>query len=141
MVSGVQSLAGSSISHFGYDKEDGMAREVWVIDPKDNVGTVISHAVKRGVTVKVEGHGRNFEVTAQSDIPYGHKVALVPIRKGETVWKYGLSIGRATADLRPGEHVHIHNIESQRGRGDLHAAKKIPLTSLLPSRGEGQGEG
>jgi len=31
-----------------------MAREVWVIDTKDNVGPVISHAVERGMTVKEE---------------------------------------------------------------------------------------
>ncbi len=101
-----------------------MGRDVWVIDPKDNVGTVISHEVKRGSAFKVEAGGRVVELTAQGDIPYGHKAALVPIKKGETIWKYGLSVGRATVDIRPGEHVHTHNIESERGRGDLHAAKQ-----------------
>ncbi len=101
-----------------------MAREVWIVDPKDNVGTVISHDVRRGTAVKVEVGVRTLELTAARDIPYGHKIALVPIRKGETIWKYGLSIGRATGDIHPGEHVHIHNIESERGRGDLYAAQR-----------------
>jgi altronate dehydratase small subunit len=48
-------------------------------------------------------------------IPFGHKVAIVAIRQGETVVKYGASIGRATADIAPGEHVHVHNLRSVRG--------------------------
>lgn len=30
-----------------------MTREAWVIDVKHNLGTVISHAVKRGLTLSV----------------------------------------------------------------------------------------
>ncbi len=60
-------------------------------------------------------------VTANADVPYGHKVAIRAIPKGEAVMKYGLSIGSAMEDIQPGDHVHIHNVESNRGRGDLAA--------------------
>jgi len=63
------------------------------------------------------------EIKAAADIPYGHKIAIKPIAKGETVFKYGLSIGKATENIKVGDHVHVHNIEPCRGRGDL-AAKK-----------------
>ena len=44
------------------------------------------------------------------DTPMGHKIALVPLRKGEPVIKFGAVIGHATADIAPGEHVHLHNL-------------------------------
>ncbi len=43
-------------------------------------------------------------------IPAGHKVALVPLGRGEPVRKYGQIIGVATRDIAPGEHVHTHNL-------------------------------
>ena len=55
------------------------------------------------------------EVVTREAIPFGHKVAIVPILQGETVIKYGASIGRATADIAPGQHVHVHNLHSVRG--------------------------
>jgi altronate dehydratase small subunit len=59
------------------------------------------------------------KIEVRSAIPFGHKVALAPIRTGEPVVKYGEVIGLASADIQPGDHVHVHNVESQRGRGDL----------------------
>ena len=41
------------------------------------------------------------------------------IRAGDSILKYGETIGRATEDIPAGRHAHIHNIESLRGRGDL----------------------
>lgn len=60
-------------------------------------------------------------LTVRSAIPFGHKLALLPIGRGQAVIKYGEVIGLATQDIAPGEHVHVHNVESQRGRGDLAA--------------------
>jgi altronate dehydratase small subunit len=60
-------------------------------------------------------------VEAQSTIPFGHKIALQRISRGQPVIKYGEVIGLATDAIAPGEHVHVHNVESQRGRGDLAA--------------------
>ncbi len=45
-------------------------------------------------------------------IPMGHKVALRHIKAGETVYKYGCSIGIATQNIAPGDHVHSHNLHS-----------------------------
>ncbi len=44
------------------------------------------------------------------DIPRGHKIALRPISKGESVVKYGMPIGHATREIAQGEHVHCHNM-------------------------------
>ena len=42
----------------------------------------------------------------------GHKYALVNIKKGENVIKYGSPIGHATVDISVGEHVHTHNVKT-----------------------------
>ncbi len=92
----------------------------WVVDgEKDNVATILENGVSRNSVVPVDLGNNEIEVTLKDDIPYGHKVAIKPIKEGETVFKYGLSIGRAIKDVEVGEHVHLHNIEPLRGRGDL----------------------
>ena len=96
-----------------------MAREVHIINSKDNTGTVISRSMVKGRRVELEIDGVHQTIEIQKDIPYGHKIAVRSIKKGETIWKYGLSIGTALQDIQAGDHVHIHNIESNRGRGDL----------------------
>ena len=53
------------------------------------------------------------------DVPYGHKIAVRDIKKGELIIKYGEEIGAATRDIARGEYVHVHNLEALRGRGDL----------------------
>lgn len=100
-------------------------RVAYVVDEaKDNVATILSNDIKKGMTIPVVFDGQEQQITVSADIPHGHKVAIRPIKKGETIWKYGLSIGVAMVDIAVGEHVHIHNIEPVRGRGDLHADKK-----------------
>lgn len=97
----------------------------YVVDEaKDNVATILSNDIKKGMTIPVQFDGKEQNITVLADIPHGHKVAIRPIKKGETIWKYGLSIGVAMVDITVGEHVHVHNIEPVRGRGDLHSDKK-----------------
>jgi hypothetical protein len=74
------------------------------LHPDDNV-LVALRAVPRGT--QVDG------VMVQSDISLAHKVAASPIHKGDAVLKYGMVIGRATADIPAGAHVHVHNVASQ----------------------------
>ena len=89
---------------------------VIVLSERDNVATALSE-LRKGDEVKV----RNGEegIVIRQDIPFGHKFAIIDIRKGENVLKYGEVIGRATEAIGSGDHVHVHNIESLRGRGDL----------------------
>ena len=43
-------------------------------------------------------------------IPFGHKVSLKDIEKGNFIFKYGQIIGTASRDIKIGEHVHSHNL-------------------------------
>ena len=53
-------------------------------------------------------------VVARSDIPIGHKVALCDMAVGDTVWKYGIDMGKVVAPIKAGEHAHVHNIKTKR---------------------------
>ncbi|MEW7009106.1 UxaA family hydrolase [Lentilitoribacter sp. EG35] len=44
-------------------------------------------------------------------IPPGHKVALRPHTKGESILRYGQIIGFASAPIAAGQHVHLNNLK------------------------------
>lgn len=90
------------------------------VDDKDNVATVFANGISNGTEVEIrDKKGDISPVIVIGDIPYGHKIAVRDIRKGEAIMKYGESIGGASADIKRGEYVHVHNMEARRGRGDL----------------------
>jgi (2R)-sulfolactate sulfo-lyase subunit alpha len=53
-------------------------------------------------------------VEALQDIPIGHKVALKDMLPGDTVWKYGIDMGKVVAPIQAGQHAHVHNIKTKR---------------------------
>ena len=85
---------------------------------EDNVATVFGDVAEGAVVTVMDKKGAEAEYTANSAIPYGHKIALVPIAVKEQVTKYGEEIGIASEEIKAGDYVHVHNIESIRGRGD-----------------------
>lgn len=89
-----------------------------LIDPRDNVATVLGEAMPGEPVDVAAGEKRATALRAAQSIPFGHKIALRAMHKGDTVLKYGASIGTASRAIRPGDHVHNHNMESNRGRGD-----------------------
>ena len=86
----------------------------------DNVATIFANDVKDGTVVDVrDKKGQSEAITVIGDVPYGHKIAVRTIAKGELIIKYGEEIGAATCGIKKGEYVHVHNLEALRGRGDL----------------------
>ncbi|OUO45232.1 hypothetical protein B5F79_10235 [Olsenella sp. An285] len=86
----------------------------------DNVATVFADGTTAGTVVCVRDRAGNESlVTALGDIPYGHKIAIADIAAGQTIVKYGESIGVASREIAVGDYVHVHNLDSMRGRGDL----------------------
>ena len=85
----------------------------------DNVATIFANGIADGTEVEVRDKKGNAEtVKVIGDVPYGHKIAVKDIKKGELIMKYGEEIGIATKDIVKGEYVHVHNLDSMRGRGD-----------------------
>jgi (2R)-sulfolactate sulfo-lyase subunit alpha len=87
-----------------------------VHDEQDSVGVVVVEGAKAGQTLTgwVMEQDSELEIRARQDIPIGHKVAITALRKGDTVIKYGVDIGRVVADIEAGEHAHVHNIKTKR---------------------------
>ena len=89
------------------------------VNDLDNVATIFANNITDGTEVEVrDKKGNTITATVLADIPYGHKVAVKDIKKGELIIKYGEEIGIATADIVVGDYVHVHNLDSMRGRGD-----------------------
>jgi len=90
------------------------------VHDKDNVATIFANGIVSGMTVEIrDKEGSREMIRVIGDVPFGHKIAVRDIQKGERIIKYGEEIGAATVDIARGEYVHIHNLEALRGRGDL----------------------
>ena len=87
-----------------------------VHDEGDSVGVVGVEGVKAGaeITGWIMDQDRDIKFSAASDIPIGHKLAIKPLKEGDTVIKYGVDIGKVVADIGLGEHAHVHNIKTKR---------------------------
>jgi hypothetical protein len=80
-----------------------MKRIGLTVHPDDNVTTLLDFEVDTTQT-------RDGQTVARG-IPFGHKFARRRIARGESIVKYGVVIGVATADIDTGEHVHVHNCQ------------------------------
>jgi len=89
--------------------------KIFIHSRADNVAVALAD-LKPGEAVEFKVDGESREVRVRDEIPYGHKIALRDISKGEKVIKYGEVIGEATEDIPAGSHVHIHNIRSLKYR-------------------------
>ncbi|HVW87641.1 MAG TPA: altronate dehydratase family protein [Bryobacteraceae bacterium] len=75
------------------------------LHPSDNVA-IARVPVAPGQTLRVEGN----EFQVKSNVPAGHKIALMRINPGEYIYRYGQRIGRASRPIEAGEHIHTHNV-------------------------------
>ena len=89
-----------------------------LIHPNDNVGNAITDIAK-GMDVGYSAPEGRVIIKAVSDIPFGFKMAVTKISKGDPVIKYGEVIGEASKTIEAGELAHIHNVDGKRSRGDL----------------------
>jgi (2R)-sulfolactate sulfo-lyase subunit alpha len=87
-----------------------------VHDENYSVGVVVVEGVKAGQRLEgwIMDQDKSIEVTARSDIPIGHKLAIRPLENGTTVIKYGVDIGRTIAPIAIGEHTHVQNLRTKR---------------------------
>ena len=88
-----------------------------VLNQNDNVG--VSQFIIPEKT-KIEGH----DLSTIDPIPFGLKVCLKSINKGDPIIKYDQIIGFALDNIRPGEHVHSHNLEFREFKRDFKVTNK-----------------
>jgi altronate dehydratase len=92
-----------------------MIKKAIQIDEKDNVATTTSE-VEAGEQLEVISPDGNVILKPKviESIPFGHKLAIKPIKKGENIVKYGEIIGVATQPVKAGAWVNTHNLGSAR---------------------------
>ena len=85
-------------------------------DAKDTVAVAVVEGIASGTTLNawIMDEDKTINVKATQDIPIGHKVALRDMAVGDTVFKYGIDIGKVVAPIKAGEHAHVHNIKTKR---------------------------
>jgi altronate dehydratase len=101
-----------------------MGNKAIQIDERDNVATVTGDVDAGKQLEVISPNGKVILKPKVSEtIPFGHKLAIRPIKKGEAILKYGEIIGVALRPIPAGTWVHTHNVGSAR----------------LPSRGREEG--
>lgn len=94
------------------------------INPADNVAVALV-PLAEGTAVDIDGK----EIILSTDVPAGHKFAVIPIAEGENVVKYGFPIGHALHDIAVGtflDHNDIKtNLAGQLDYSDVHR-KEVP---------------
>lgn len=85
-------------------------QDIIKIHQKDNVAVALK-PIAKGTLLHVAGT----EVTVTEEIPRGHKFAIMPIKAGEAVIKYGFCIGNAKEDIKVGTWIHTHNVKTALG--------------------------
>lgn len=92
-----------------------IVKRALMMNSKDNVATALENLEVGARTMVIFPSQEVFkEVTTKQAIPFGHKLAVRLINKGDKVIKYGEVIGNASQDIGLGEYVHIHNVKSNR---------------------------
>ncbi|MGG5359500.1 MULTISPECIES: UxaA family hydrolase [unclassified Enterococcus] len=82
-------------------------QKVMKLNPRDSVVVALA-PIAKGETLSFESE----EIQVTENIPQGHKIALVPLKKDDDVIKYGYPIGHVTADVLPGDWLHTHNVKT-----------------------------
>ena len=101
----------------------------------DNVAIVVTDGgLKAGDKVCVKSTSQI--VTLMGNVPQGHKVAMQPIAKGDSVVRYKVSIGTAKVDIPAGSWVHERLLDMPAARDfqNLPMAS-APQPSLEPLTG------
>ncbi len=106
------------------------------INDNDNV-VVALNAIPQGETITVEVSGADIRITAQEEIPAGHKMAVCPIPAGGEVIKYGYRIGNAKEDIPAGAWIHTHNVGT--ALGDLLEYSYDPVAAVAEAQNAAEG--
>ena len=85
-------------------------------DEKDNVAVVVIEKTTKNQECFgwIMENDKTIKIKSNSEIPLGHKVALVDFKEGDTILKYGHDIGKVVKSIQKGGHVHVHNVKTKK---------------------------
>ena len=82
-----------------------MKKNVLKINPKDNVWVALQNIAK-GTLVSIDAQ----EVTTQEDIAAKHKIYPTDFKKGDSIFMYGVLVGKLTMDVVAGTRMSTENL-------------------------------
>ena len=93
-----------------------MATDIIIHDQKDNVGVVVIEKIspKQDCKCWIMENDSSVNIQSMDEIPLGHKIAMIDLREGDTIVKYGHDIGKVVKPIKKGEHVHVHNVKTKK---------------------------
>lgn len=92
------------------------SRKGWdavVLNQTDNLATALRH-LKAGEVARFKVGDEVYNLTLKTDVALCHKFTITDVQKGDTVRKYGETIGGASESIAAGCHAHVHNIKTLR---------------------------
>ncbi len=97
----------------GTKEKESEARKAIIMAVADSVAIALDDIIP-GDRVRIRSLLQEIvgELEVSDSVPYGHKLSVKPVAKGDEVIKNGEVIGVASQSIDRGEHVHIHNIVS-----------------------------
>ena len=90
--------------------------DIIIHDEKDNVGVVVIEKIiaKQECNCWIMENDSSINIQSIDEIPLGHKIAMVDLKEGDTILKYGHDIGKVVKAIKKGEHVHVHNVKTKK---------------------------
>ena len=90
--------------------------DVIIHDEKDNVGVVVIEKVtpNQDCNCWIMENDKSAKIQSKSEIPLGHKIAMIDLKEGDTILKYGHDIDKVIKHINKGEHVHVHNVKTKK---------------------------
>ena len=90
--------------------------DIIIHDEKDNVGVVVIEKItpNQDCNCWIMENDKSSKIQSKSEIPLGHKIAMIDLKKGDTILKYGHDIGKVVKNINKGEHVHVHNVKTKK---------------------------
>ncbi|MFS1512077.1 altronate dehydratase family protein [Chengkuizengella sp. SCS-71B] len=88
-----------------------------MLDEKNNNVVIIHESDSVAIALKDFEEGERIflggkEIIINEMIPYGHKIAIKDVPKGEDIIKYGYPIGHSTGNIVTGSWIHSHNMKT-----------------------------
>ena len=76
--------------------------DIIIHDEKDNVGVVVIDKItpNQECNCWVMENDGSVTIKSKSEIPLGHKIAMIDFKEGDTIIKYGHDIGKVVKSIK-----------------------------------------
>ena len=93
-----------------------MSTDIIIHDKKDNVVVVVIEKItpKQDCKCWIMENDSSVNIQSADEIPLGHKIAMIDLKEGDTILKYGHDIGKVVKAIKKGQHVHVHNVKTKK---------------------------